>query len=105
MKKIPAWLIVLLILGLLIGSKFIFFGKKEEKISPSGSAKKSEVAVNYFVVRPVAFTNDVFATGRIGALNQVEIIPEVGGKVVSINFKEGESVQKGDLLVKLSDMD
>jgi len=104
MKKIPNWLIVLVILGLLIGSKFLFFNKKEDPAAAKGKGNAS-VAVNYYVLQPDTFNNDVFATGKIGAFNQIEILPEVSGKVTSILFKEGETVSKGSLMVKLNDAD
>ena len=53
----------------------------------------------------MAFNNEVFATGKIGALNQIDLLPEVGGKVMAIYFKEGETVNKGSVLVKLNDAD
>lgn len=104
MKKVPNWLIVLVILGLLIGSKFLFFNKKEDPSAAKGKGN-APVAVNYYVLQPDTFTNDVFATGKIGAFNQIEILPEVSGKVTSIQFKEGEAVSKGSLMVKLNDAD
>lgn len=106
MKKIPNWIIITIIIVLLIGSKFLFFAKKEET-SPAANKNKVNmpVAVNYFIVKPVEFSNDVFATGKIGALNQIEILPEVSGKVIAIYFKEGETVSKGSILVKLNDAD
>jgi membrane fusion protein (multidrug efflux system) len=104
MKKIPNWLIVLVILGLLIGSKFLFFNKKEEPPAAKGKSN-APIAVNYYVVKPDTFNNDVFATGKIGAFNQIQILPEVSGKVISIYFNEGETVTKGSLMVKLNDAD
>lgn len=106
MKKIPNWIIILLLIGLLVASKFLFFNKKEDK-SAAGAKNKAgaPIAVNYFVIKSEKFENDVFTTGRIGALNQVDIIPEVSGKVIRIFFKEGETVTKGSLLVKLNDRD
>ena len=103
MKKIPNWLIVLIILGLLIGSKFLFFNKKEDAATAAKS--NGPIAVNYYVLKPDTFNNDVFATGKIGAFNQIEILPEVNGKVMAIFFKEGETVTKGSLMVKLNDAD
>jgi membrane fusion protein, multidrug efflux system len=106
MKKIPNWIIILVIVGLLIGSKFIFFNKNKNKTASPGKNKSSmPVAVNYFVVKQTQFSNDVFATGKIGAFNQIEILPEVSGKVMAIYFKEGQTVNKGSLLVKLNDAD
>lgn len=104
MKKIPNWLIIIVILGLLIGSKFLFFNKKEDPAAAKGKGS-APVAVNYYVLRADTFNTDVFATGKIGAFNQVELLPEVSGKVVSIYFKEGETISKGSLMVKLNDAD
>ena len=106
MKKIPNWIIVVIIIGLLIASKFIFFGKKGDKNQAQNKNKVAPpVAVNYFVAKQSQFSNDVFATGKIGAFNQIDILPEVSGKVTAIYFKEGETVNKGSLLLKLNDAD
>ncbi|MDF2453258.1 MAG: family efflux transporter, subunit [Bacteroidota bacterium] len=105
MKKIPNWIIIVVVIALIVASKFIFFSNKEEEKAGAKGKNKGPIAVNYYVVNPVAFSNDVFATGKIGALNQVDILPEVSGKVTGIYFKEGETVAKGSLLVKLNDAD
>lgn len=105
MKKIPNWIIVVVILALLIISKFIFFPKKEDKKSGAKQGEKPAIAVNYFVVKPEQFSNDVFATGKIGAFNQVDLMPEISGKVTNIYFTEGQNVNKGDVLIKINDAD
>ncbi len=105
MKKIPNWIIIVVVIALVIASKFIFFAPKEDAAAAAKGKPKGPVAVNYYVVKATAFSNDVFATGKIGALNQIDILPEVGGKVTAIYFKEGETVNKGSVLVKLNDAD
>src|SRR5690606_26915302 len=105
MKKIPNWLIVAVFLTLLIASKFIFFAKKEDKKTSAAKGEKPPIAVNYYVVKPMQFSNDVFATGKIGAFNQIDLMPEISGKVTNIYFSEGQSVNKGDVLVKINDAD
>lgn len=106
MKKIPAWLVVVIVMGLLIASKFIFFPKNEASNEKGGVGKTSPpVAVNYFVVKTSNFENEVYTAGKIGAYNQVELVPEISGKIIAIYFKEGETVAKGALLVKLNDSD
>jgi membrane fusion protein, multidrug efflux system len=105
MKKIPNWIIITFVIALVIASKFIFFAPKENVVQAAKGKPKGPIAVNYYVVKPTDFDNDVFATGKIGALNQIDILPEVGGKVTAIYFKEGETVSKGTLLVKLNDAD
>lgn len=105
MKKIPNWIIIVVVIALVVASKFIFFAPKEDAAAAAKGKPKGPVAVNYYVVKTTAFSNDVFATGKIGALNQIDILPEVGGKVTAIYFKEGETVNKGSVLVKLNDAD
>ncbi|HRG01121.1 MAG TPA: efflux RND transporter periplasmic adaptor subunit [Bacteroidia bacterium] len=105
MKKIPNWIIIIVVIALVIASKFLFFAKKEDAASAGKGKPKGPAAVNYYVAKPMAFNNEVFATGKIGALNQIDLLPEVGGKVIAIYFKEGETVNKGSVLVKLNDAD
>lgn len=106
MKKIPGWIYVMLIFAVLIAVKLLFFGKKEEKGGAAKGGKSSgPISVNYYVVKPMQFTNKVYSSGKIGALNEIEIKPEVAGKVTAIYFKEGEQVSKGAVLLKINDAD
>ena len=41
------------------------------------------------------------AVGTIKALNTVTVSPQVDGKLLSVGFKEGEDVKKGDVLAKI----
>jgi membrane fusion protein (multidrug efflux system) len=105
MKKIPNWLIITVVLILIALSKFIFFPKKDDKAIGNKAKNKAPIAVNYVVLKPVLLDNTIFATGKVGAFNSLDIFSEVSGKVLSIYFKEGETVSKGSLLVKLNDAD
>lgn len=105
MKKTPNWIIIILVIAVLIASKFIFFSKKEDKAAAGKNKTAPPIAVNFIIVKPVDFSNDIFATGKIGALNQIDIVPEINGKVTAIYFKEGETVTKGSSLIKINDAD
>lgn len=107
MKKIPGWLYVVLFFGILIAIKFIFLSKPEEKGQKGGGKDKSKmpVAVNYIIATQEAFTSKVYSSGKIGALNEIEIKPEISGKVTQLFFKEGEEVSKGSVLLKINDAD
>lgn len=41
------------------------------------------------------------AVGTIKALNTVTVRPQVDGKLISVKFKEGEDVKKGDVIAKI----
>ena len=41
------------------------------------------------------------AVGTIKALNTVTVRPQVDGKLLSVNFKEGDDVKKGDVLAQI----
>jgi len=104
MKKIPNWLIIIFVLVAVIASKFVFFSKEEIK-KGAQSGKSAALAVNYYVVKALPYENRIFSAGKTGALNEVNLMPELSGKVMGIYFKEGQQVNKGELMVKLNDAD
>lgn len=75
-----------------------------------GPAERSErggrlIKVSTYVVRPELLAETITSTGTLLAEEGVELQAEINGKVVSINFREGSRVQRGELLVKLNDAD
>lgn len=48
-------------------------------------------------------TQLVTATGKVQPETEVKIAPEVSGEIVELPFKEGASVKKGDLLLRIKD--
>lgn len=62
-------------------------------------------SVNGFIVKPTVIANAVVATGSLVANEQVDIFPEISGRIVELNIQEGRPVAKGALLVKLYDGD
>src|SRR5947207_10119578 len=46
-------------------------------------------------------TETVVANGKIQPVLQVKISPEVSGEIIELPVKEGQSVKKGDLLVRI----
>src|SRR5690606_33335864 len=47
-------------------------------------------------------TESVSASGKIYPENEVKISPEVSGEIIELTVEEGDSVQKGQLLVKIN---
>jgi HlyD family secretion protein len=53
-------------------------------------------------VMPRNLTEIVVANGKIQPVLEVSISPEVSGEIIDLPIKEGQSVKKGDLLVKIN---
>jgi membrane fusion protein (multidrug efflux system) len=76
---------------------------KQKKQEISQASAPRPVEVNAVVVIPKMLENKIFSTGNILANEEVEIRAEVPGRVMSINFNEGSTLGKGDLLVQIND--
>jgi HlyD family secretion protein len=65
--------------------------------------KKREVPVTVRTdkVERHNLTESVVANGKIQPVVQVKISPEVSGEIIELPVKEGQTVKKGDLLVKI----
>ena len=57
------------------------------------------------VVTHNTLENNITANGILLPAEEVELRSEISGRIVSINFREGARVGKGDLLVKIDDRD
>ena len=96
----------LLIIG--IGA-FVFYRisanntKKEAENDKGG--KKPAANVSGIVLKPQAFADNLALSGSIEANESVDIRSEVSGIAESINFDEGASVSKGQILFKVNDIE
>ena len=93
-KKTLIWIIVifaLLITVLLYGSKAGWFGNKDE-------GKIVEITE----IAPLTITETVAATGKIQPEIEVFLSSEVSGEIIDLPVKEGQLVEKGQLLVKIN---
>lgn len=79
--------------------------KKSADSSGAPSGPKGPSPVEGFILKPQKLSNEVRTSGTILAFEEVELHPEVSGRIISIHFNEGSKVNKGDLLVKLYDED
>lgn len=70
-----------------------------------GAAERPALRVTAVTVEPSQLNEMVSSTGSLLADEGVELQAETDGKVVTILFREGARVRKGDLLVKLNDED
>jgi HlyD family secretion protein len=85
------WLAIVLLLAGGGGSAWYFFIRKKEPV----------VAVQTEKVTRRNITEMVVANGKIQPVLQVVINPEVSGEITELPVKEGQTVKKGDLLVRI----
>ena len=107
MKPIRIILIILLIIGALVAVKKIFLTTTVSSPPPASAKEgKGQPASVTGLVAVVSEVNEsFFVTGSINASEEVNLRPEVSGKIVKLPFAEGSIVKKGDLLCKLNDAD
>jgi len=95
MKK--QWMLVPLIAVGVLGS-WVLLGNDIHAQSPAGGPPP-EVTVAQALTRQVSDSAEF--TGRLEAVNTVQVQPRVGGFVESVQFQEGALVHKGDVLFQL----
>lgn len=77
--------------------------KKDDSKGKNG--KNKVMTVSGIVVKTQTFDNNLSLSGSIEANEQVEIRSEISGIVEGIYFKEGSNVSKGQLLLKVNDLE
>ncbi len=95
--------IVLLIAGIIVYNKVLHPAESAPSGPPKGAVK--QMNVTGFVVAPKSLANNILASGSLLASEEVELHPEMAGKIIDLNLNEGHPVTKGTLLVKLFDAD
>ncbi|WP_310589837.1 efflux RND transporter periplasmic adaptor subunit [Larkinella soli] len=72
---------------------------------PGGPGGGGPASVNAYVVSAQNLKDEVVASGSLLAAEQVDIYPEISGRIVQMNIREGQPVSQGTLLVKIYDGD
>lgn len=79
--------------------------KEPVKKGPPGANRNMPSIVEAFLVKTSSVSNMIEVPGNLLPFESTELHPEVSGRVVLLNIKEGTYVPKGTLLVKLFDGD
>jgi multidrug efflux system membrane fusion protein len=95
MKK--QWMLAPLIAAGVLGSWVLLHGNNSQAQTTAGAPP--EVTVAQALTRQVSDSAEF--TGRLEAVNTVQVQPRVGGFVDSVHFQEGALVHKGDVLFQL----
>ncbi len=103
-KGIVIILVVVLVIGLLafLRPKPANPGAQKKDM---GKGMNAPSPVNVYVLTPKTLENKIQVSGTVLANEEVDLRPEASGKVTNISFKEGSQVSKGDLLLKINDLD
>jgi HlyD family secretion protein len=91
-KKILIYVLIIAVIAVIV----LFIGKKKGWF---GNEFKIKVAIEKGEKRDIIEV--ITANGKVQPETEVKISPEVSGEIVELNVKEGDFVQKGDLLIKI----
>lgn len=108
MNKGMKWGIIICVGAGLIGLGIHTFTPREneelnkiEDVKPQES--KKALNVNGQIIKPHLITDQLFVSGKLMPNEEVDLSFEASGKIIDINFTEGSSVKKGQLLAKVND--
>ena len=79
--------------------------ENKQPVGPVKAGPKGPIAVGTLLLRSEPLEQKVVATGSLLANEELDLKPEVSGRIVKINFQEGKPVKQGQLLIKLNDSD
>ncbi len=82
--------------GLVFLIAFLFVGRAMGWIG-----KSKDIEVEFAKARKVTITEKVSASGTVQPVTEVKLAPEVSGEIIELNVEDGDSVQLGELLVKI----
>lgn len=102
MKSLSIWAIVFSGILLII---FSDCNKSKENQNDKAGKDKPMLKVNGFVVHGKKLIEEISVSGTLLSFEEVELKPEISGRITKINLPEGKFVKSGTLLVKLFDED
>lgn len=96
-------------LGLAVALILLFSCGEKKKQGPGQSggngSKSGPLPVEAMLIKGETISNAIEVTGTILPNEVTEIRPEISGRLVTLNLREGNIVRKGDLLAKIFDGD
>jgi len=90
---------------LLVAIHLFAAGCDQSKSNQAGnnSPKPTGIPVEALIVQPQILHNRIFTTGSLLANEEVQLRPEIGGRVTGVFFEEGSRVKKGQLMLQIND--
>lgn len=79
------------------GGSFIFLHENADaKAAPTTAQQAATVDISNVISKTITDWQEY--SGRLEAIDQVDIRPQVSGKLIAVHFKDGSLVRKGELL-------
>ena len=101
-RRARRWLVTTLVLVAIAGALYwVYHGSPTPQRRFNRFAAQGPVPVLAAQAKRADVPVYLTTVGTARALNTVTVRPQVDGKLISINFKEGQDVKKGDLLAKI----
>jgi len=92
-KLTPYWIFV----------SFIFVAACGESEQTIESSPSPSLQAEVFIVNPSTFNSQIMTTANLLASEQVELRAPISGQVLSVQFKEGSKVTKGQSILQMDD--
>ena len=89
---------IAIVFGMIIIGTAVFFVRKSHASSSPPSMASAPVPVSVATVQEVSVTEWDEFSGRVQAVDRVEVRPRVSGMIVAVHFDEGQLVKQGDPL-------
>ena len=70
-------------------------------ITYGSTHRKDSITVTTETISKKDIIEVIPANGKIKPVVEVKISPDVSGEIIELNFKEGDSIKKGDLIIKI----
>ncbi len=95
----------LLIIGIIAFITYRIIHNSEENSAGQKNGPPKTSVVTGIIATPEKFADNLSLSGTLEANEQVEIRSEIMGVVEAINFEEGAQVSKGQVLLRVNDME
>lgn len=84
-----------------IGGSFLLFQENADAKATPAANSQPATTVDVATVVNKTITDWQEYSGRLEAIDQVDIRPQISGKLIAVHFKDGSLVNKGDLLFSI----
>ena len=97
--------IALCVIALALGAAYAWYANQPRTAgtaaAPAAGGAQAPVAVEVTTAERRAMADDVTAVGSLVSNESVVLRPEIAGRIARIGFRDGETVQRGAVLVEL----